>query len=67
MEAVSLFKCRLVSVPGPIFAGWRLLRRLALYENALTQLPPEIGDMQDLQELWVAATVPPFDPRLTVV
>lgn len=51
MEAVSLFKNRIAAIPGPVLSGWKLLRRLALYENALTSLPPEIGDMEGLQEL----------------
>ena len=51
MESVSLFKCHLRSLPGPMLAGWRLCRRLALYENELEGVPDEIGDMDGLQEL----------------
>ena len=58
MEAAAIFKCRLSRVPGAMLSGWRVCRRLALYENALTRLPPEIGDMEALQELWL------YDNRL---
>lgn len=51
MESVSIFKCKLTSIPGAVLSGWRECRRLALYENTIQELPPEIGDMEGLQEL----------------
>ncbi len=51
MEAASIFKCRLTAIPGPMLAGWKVCRRLALYENQLRELPEEIGEMEGLQEL----------------
>lgn len=52
LEAVSLFKNKLVTLPPELLLGLAgTCCRLGLYENELREVPKEIGKLSLLQEL----------------
>jgi internalin A len=67
----SFFNNRLTSIPGSILSGMRICTRMSLWINSLMHVPPEIGHMENLQELWLyrnqLTEIPPEIGRLKLL